>query len=134
MSLRSKTIRLAHSLPAGSDRTAVLNVLASLPSGTVEMFLMVLTSKLTQFDKRLERKQPNTYRLGHYLKAANKVKSTVRKYTDRDDAEALNALKKSLLREFTTSLNGKPDLPPVRNVFKQIDAFLASGKLPSLRG
>lgn len=134
MSLRPQLIKLASTLPAGSqERTALLDVLAALPDGTVKTFLAVASSKLTQYDERLQKRQPNIYRLGHYFGALEKVEADVSRHKNDDSPEALEALRQSLLRRFT-SRGGKSDLPPIRNVIKQIDAFLESGKLPSLRG
>jgi hypothetical protein len=93
------------------------------------MFLTVLTSKLTQYDKRLQVREPNIYRLGHYLKASQEVEKWAKSLDllDRSDAEALTALKGALRGHFT-----QPPMPPVANVMKQIDLFLATGKLPTL--
>jgi hypothetical protein len=95
--------------------------------GTVENFLAVLSSKLTQYDERVSRRErmPNIYRLGHYMKALGDVRDKVAGILERSDPEALTALKAVINRHFH-------DLPPTNNVLKQIDAWLASGKRPSL--
>jgi len=134
---RTALIRLAHSLPKGSEERKTLLAglkVASLPDGTVGTFLLVLSSKLTQYDQRATKKDGNIYRLSLLFAALQKAGKRVAKLKDEDSPEALQALKDALLREFTKDLRGRPDLPPVANVFKQIDAFLSSGKLPSLRG
>jgi len=99
---------------------------ASMSNATVASFLQVLVSKLTQYDMREEKKHPNIYRLGLLLKAKENVEKAVASVMDRDDAEALGLLKKALQRFFA------PDFSPARNVAKQIDAWLASQKLPSI--
>ncbi len=96
-------------------------------AGTVKVFQMILVSKLTQYDQRLEVKQPNIYRLGHLLKAANEVEDDLRGFEDRDDNDAMALLKKSLQKRFT------PHFPPVDAVLKQIDAWVTSKKFPKLR-
>lgn len=97
----------------------------ALTAGTVRAFLMVASSKLTQYDKRLEKRQPSLYRLGHFLEALQKVENDVSRFMDEDSPEALEALKRALNRRFDR-------LPPINNVLKQIDAFLDTGKTPSL--
>lgn len=110
---------------------------AALPDGRVSTFMMVLRSKLTQYDAAQQKRSlarghgMNIYALGHYLEAASKIEKAVSKVKDRDDEEALGILRKAILKFFTES-GGVPDLPPVRNTVKQIDAFLSSGTLPSL--
>ena len=110
----------------GSRRWASIDVEAAA-SGTVGAFVWVLKSLLTQYDKRLEARQPNIYRLGHLLEAAGKVEDDVAAYKDRDDPEALEALKKSVSRRFIVR-----DMPPAAALIKKIDQFLASGKPPRL--
>ncbi len=111
----------------------VANRLAeAIDSGTVATFLMVLKSKLTQYDKRLgdseaKKGRVNIYRLGHYLQAANDVEAAVKGLEQKDDAEALGALKKAMAKSFAA------DMPPVKATIKQIDAWLSGGKKPSLK-
>lgn len=114
--------------------TRVANRLAEgINSGTVATFLMVLRSKLTQYDKRLgdsESKRggmANIYRLGHYLKAAEDVEAAVKGMENKDDVEALGVLKKAIVQSFGANMS------PVKATLKQIDAFLDSGKKPSLK-
>jgi hypothetical protein len=105
----------------------------ALNAGTLRAFRALASSKLTQYDERLQAKQPNNYRLGHYFGALERAEKDVLSHYDLDDdsPEALNAFKSALLRRSTSS-GGRSDLPPIRNVIKQIDAFLATGQLPSL--
>lgn len=112
----------------------VANRLAeAISSGTVETFLMVLRSKLTQYDKRLgsgESKRggmPNIYRLGHYLKAAQDVEDAVSSIKTKDDPESLQSLKRAITQSFGASMS------PVKATLKQIDDYIASGKKPTLK-
>jgi hypothetical protein len=127
---RSVLIRLASTLPAGSaERRAILSGLSktALTKGTVRAFIEVASSKLTQYDQRLEAKQPNMYRLGHYLKALTNVREDVQDVMDDASPEALGRLRASFARRFN-------NLPPIVATIKQIDQYLATGKLPRLVG
>lgn len=97
-----------------------------LPDATVRTFLLVLQSKLIQYDKRLSSRDPNIYRLGHFFDALERVKARVQKILDRDDAEALRGLASVIGDAFF------PDFPPARNVLRQIETRLATGATPSL--
>lgn len=125
---RSALIRLASTLPEGSvERRAILAGLSksALTAGTVRAFITVASSKLTQFDQKLQARQPNPYRLGHYFAALDKVRGDVQGVLDESGPEALGQLRDSFDHRFT-------DLPPINATIKQIDQFLATGKLPSL--
>lgn len=125
---RSSLIRLASSMPAGDAmRRAILTGLSksAMTAGTVRAFIEVASSKLTQYDQRLEAKQPNMYRLGHYLRALNDVRSDVKDVMDDAGPEALGRLRASFERRFRS-------LPPITATIKQIDEYLASGKMPGL--
>jgi len=121
---RTKPVTMQRRASRGQGKTA-------LGQATVEAFLAVASSKLTQYDAKLQAKQPNMYRLGHYLEALNKVRADVRSFLKRDDPEALDALRKALLTRFTSS-GGKASLPPINAVLRQISDYLDSGKMPSL--
>lgn len=95
-------------------------------SATVRTFLAILGSRITQYDKKLETKQPNIYRLGLLLEAKHKAEDLVRKHLDDSTPEALEALKGALNKKF------QPDFPPVKAVVKMVDEFLQSGKMPKL--
>jgi len=105
----------------------------AISSGTVETFLMVLRSKLTQYDKRLgsgESKRggmPNIYRIGHYLKAAQDVEDAVSSIKTKDDPESLQSLKRAIAQSFGATM------PPAKATLKQIDDYIASGKKPTLK-
>lgn len=127
---RSALIRLASTMPKGDVmRRAILAGLSksALTVGTVRAFIEVASSKLTQYDRRLEAKQPNMYRLGHYLKALNNVREDVRDVMDDASPEALDRLRASFERRFR-------GLPPIIATIKQIDQYIATGKLPRLVG
>lgn len=95
-------------------------------SATVRTFLAILGSRITQYDKKLEAKQPNLYRLGLLLEAKHKAEDLVRKHLDDSTPEALEALKAALKKKF------QPDFPPVKAVVKMVDEFLQNGKMPRL--
>lgn len=99
---------------------------------TVDTFLMVLTSKLTQYDAAQFARETkrggrgNIYRMGLLFEAQDKVKADCAKVLERSDPEAMAELKKSLGRRFET------DFPPVRNVQRQIDSWVKDGRHPSI--
>ena len=101
---------------------------------TVGNFILLLTSKLTQYDQR--DKRGSIYRLGHLLGAAQKVEDEVLQHASRTDT-----MNEDVAVRFITAMadaftvnprENKFDLAPCRNVVKQLEAFLASGKNPSL--
>jgi len=97
----------------------------ALNKATVAAFLTVLTGALTRYDEKLQKKEPNLYRLGHLLKAKQEVEEKVKKYLNDDSPEAMEALKNALHEHFHVD-----SLPPTRNLMKQIDAWLTEKKLP----
>ena len=103
-----------------------------MTSATVECFLLVLTSQLTQYDVRETRREMkrgggNIYRLGLLFEALERIRSGVSQYLDRDDREAMQALRAAMLSHFT------PGFSPVRNVEKQIDKWLLQGIAPTIK-
>lgn len=103
----------------------------ALPNGTVEMFLMMLSSKLTQYDqkefaKEAKRGSGNPYRLGLLLEAKAKVESDVGEFLTRDNHEAMGALRRGMEKHFHL------EFPPIQKVLKAIDAWETKKKLPSL--
>ncbi len=97
-------------------------------SATVEVFFAILSSRLTRYDKQLEnRGKKNIYRLGLWFEAMHKAEDVVKSQLKSDTPEALEALKKALSRHFIAN-----DMPPVKAVIKQIDAFLEHKTLPKL--
>lgn len=98
---------------------------------TVDTFLMVLTSKLTQYDQAQFARESkhgggNIHRLALLFEAQDKVRTDCLSVLTRSDAEAMAELKKSLARRFT------PNFSPVTNVVRQIDAWLKDGRHPSI--
>ena len=101
----------------------------ALRDATVRSFMLVLTGKLTKYDVQVSRREmkrgiANIYRLGHLLEAAEKVEADMKRYMDRDDPKAMNALRKSLAKRFTEGF------PPIKAVLKTIDAWETGGKIP----
>jgi hypothetical protein len=102
--------------------------------GTVQKFLLVLSSKLTQYDQREEKRdlkrggRVNIYRLGHLLGALERTRERVKEVENRSDDYALDLLRRAMNTEFT------PGFQPVLNVEKQIAAWLATKKEPTLIG
>lgn len=96
---------------------------------TVAKYLLVLSSKLTQYDVRESAKEMrrgggmNIYRLGHLLKAAHRVENDVKTVVHREDGEALAKLQRSLSKYF------EDGFAPVRAVKRQI----AAGKCSLVR-
>lgn len=100
---------------------------------TVGNFILVLKSKLTQYDQRA--KGGSMYRLGHFLEAASKVEDKVLRHANSTDEMTLpiaKAMVDAMAESFSVNLRDEFDLPPCRTVVKQINAFIQSGKLPSL--
>ena len=130
--LRSELIRIAKEHPETRPHLMPILVKQAAKAGTVSVFLTILQSKLIRYDQKLNIKQPNSYRLGHFMGGLNKVQAAMAGMDQRDDEEALRKLQKSMGKGFTVDFNGVPDLPPVRAVWKQINVFLESGKFPKL--
>lgn len=111
--------------------TEARSLVEALPAGTVENFLVVLTSRLTQYDQNLARRevkkgQMNIYRLGNFLRAKQIVSDEVKDVLQREDPEALNRLKKAINKNFSWTF------APAKATIKQIDLFLSDGVLPTL--
>jgi hypothetical protein len=95
-------------------------------AATPRAFLSVLRSKLTQYDMKLSVRQPNMYRLGHYLAAAERVEKDMGKSLDSTSPAALEKLRQSLHKRF------EMPFAPASAVERQIDAYLTKGTMPSL--
>lgn len=94
--------------------------------GTVGVFLAILTSRLTRYDKKLEQKgQGNIHRLALWFEALNKVDTRMSAMKNNSSPEALNLLKSTLNKEFNAD-----GFSPVTAVLKMIDEFIKSGKAP----
>jgi hypothetical protein len=110
---------------------------------TVGNFFLVLSSKLTQYDvaeskREMKRGRSNIYRLGHLLGAMQKAEAIVytrHKATETMTPEIAKLFIGALAKNFTyNQFNNEFDLSPVRNVVKQLEAFLSHGQNPSLVG
>lgn len=101
-------------------------------NGKVDTFIQVLVSSLISQDKadtmrELKRGgRPNIYRLGILLQAVDEVRSDVAKVLDHDDPAAIALLRASVSKRFNSNF------PPLKKILKQIDAYVATGKLPKL--
>jgi hypothetical protein len=94
---------------------------------TIRNYLTLLTSKLTQYDqatgaREAKKGRSNIYRLGHLLKAAQGVEDRVKDVLDDTSPEAREKFKKALEKAFILTRDGSFDLPPLRNVAKQLAA------------
>jgi hypothetical protein len=67
----------------------------------------LLVSELSQYDEKLQKRQPNMYRLGHYFGAADKA------FARLNEDSTLEDMKESICRSFD------PELPPVRRFLKK---------------
>ncbi len=110
---------------------------------TVGNFFLLLSSKLTQYDvaeskREAKRGRSNIYRLGHLLGASQKAEAVVLAHHEPTDAmtpEIAKLFVGALAKNFTYNrIKEEFDLSPVRNVVKQLDAYLSHGKNPSLVG
>lgn len=113
--------------------------MSTIALGSVAHFIEVLKSKLIQSDVResvreAKRGRVNIYRLSHYMKAVDEVRESMSGFLGLSDAGSLIALKNEINVRFVTDLRGNPTHSAVKNVFKQIDAWVQSGKRPSLKG
>jgi len=93
--------------------------------GTVELFLTLLTSKLTQSDARESQRHPNIHRLGHYMKAVGKVRAGMRGKENSSEPQDLEMLKRLIQKEFNA-------FGPVTFTIKKIDAYLAGKPAPKI--
>jgi hypothetical protein len=92
----------------------------------VSTFFAILSSYLTQQDQKEDKRNPNIYRLGLFLKAMQEAEDKLHKYLDRDDSEAMDAMKAVLSRAFNSNF------PPLKKILKQIDEWQTHQKLPKL--
>jgi len=106
---------------------------------TVGNFLAVLTSQLTQYDQKtsLRERHVNIYRLGHLLRAAQRVEDEMLRKADKQapmTLELADEMITTMSGAFSVGRDGQFDLAPCRNVVKQLRAFVEKGKNPSLVG
>lgn len=112
---------------------------------TVGNFFVVLSSLLTQYDAAQEARarkskhgHHNIYALSHYLDAMHKAEDDLMEHVKKDEemtGEIAGMLVQVLAEHFTVNRRSNEfDLPPLRKFYKQLDAFVTSGKRPSLIG
>jgi hypothetical protein len=100
---------------------------------TVQVFLMVLSSKLVQSDTAQAKRDmkkgipTNIYALGHMLKAKDQVEADVKSVLHNDDEESLRKLQKAMKHRFN-------EVSPVRYTIKAIDKYIETGKIPKISG
>ena len=112
-------------------REAAVSLRRAMTVATVRAFLLSLRGRLTQYDARLQAKQPNNYRLALFFKAVEKVEREVARYLDDDSPEAMAALKRSLAKNFTPEGMGpRFSLSPVNAIVRAIDAWVKDGIYP----
>jgi hypothetical protein len=112
---------------------------------TVGNFFVVLSSLLTQYDAQQEARarrskygHHNIYALSHYLEAMHKAEDQILARHGNDQTMT-NQIAGELIGEladcFTVNhRTNEFDLPPLRKFYKQLDAYVTSGKNPSLIG
>ena len=102
------------------NKTAGTTKQAAVPS-TVKGFLFALTGWLTQYDQKLQRKQPNIYRLGHFLEAVQSVEKTMRRNLKSEITApgVADRFIQTLKEEFIYT-GARFDLPPVNKLVKAI--------------
>lgn len=116
-------------------------------SPTVSNFFEVLSSLLIQYDVQTSAREAkgrhghaNIYRLGHLLGAMHKAEDELVRVIGKFNDPAV-MMTEQIAGHLINILGGcftvnwktnEFDLPPLRKFFKQLDAFVSSGKNPSL--
>lgn len=100
------------------------DIKVAIASATVKSFLMSLQGKLMKYDQRLTRRDGNIYRMSHFMGALDNIEKDVAAFLNDDGPEAMKALRRSMSRRFD------PQMPPVRKVLQEIDAWETSGSFP----
>lgn len=112
---------------------------------TVGNFFVVLSSLLTQYDaqqslraRKSKHGHHNIYALSHYLNAMHESESDLLRHVSKEEEvtqEIAGMFVQVLAEHFTVNQRANEfDLPPLRKFYKQLDAFVSSGKRPSLIG
>lgn len=108
-----------------------------MQSARVKDFAFILVGLLTQHDQKEELRElkrgerANIYRLGRYLKAAQTAEDHAKKagIWERDDETAIKTYRNILSQHFIYE-RGAWALSPLRQLDKQMIAWVTSGKLP----
>jgi hypothetical protein len=109
-------------------------LLNEVKDATVKTWIHLIVGALTRYDqmeakREAKRGRVNIYRLGLLLQANEKVEGDMRDYLDRDDADALTALRQSMKRRFTFD-RGRFGIRQLNTLDKKITAWLDKGKYP----
>ena len=108
-----------------------------MKTARVRDFSLILTGLLTQYDQKESLREmkrggrPNIYRLGHYFKAAQGAEDAAKAVGiwERDDRQAIAAYTEILRQHFIWE-GGQFALVPVRQLDRQMRAWVEQGKLP----
>lgn len=97
-----RKIRIAGKLRVVHARKRICN-----PELDLARMQRLLASELSQYDQRLQARQPNNHRLAHYFNAVDKA------FARLDNESTLEDMKESICRSFD------PELPPVKKFLKK---------------
>lgn len=108
-----------------------------MKTARVRDFSIILAGLLTQYDQKESLREmrrggsPNIFRLGHYLKAAQAAEDAAKAagIWERDDPTAITVYHEILTRHFIWE-RGQFALAPLRQLKRQMDAWVEKGKLP----
>ena len=105
---RCKTIEVKRKIRIlGKPRVVKVKRKICNPELDLARMKRLLVSELSQYDERLQKKQPNNHRLAIYFGAVDKAFSRL------DGNSTLEDMKESICRNFS------PDLPPVKKFLKK---------------
>jgi len=100
------------------------------PEASVEFWNLYLSGKLVAYDRKESAKEMkrggmgNIYRMGHLLKAAQKVEAETKSFAQSSSSEDIEKFRKSMNRNFHSTF------PPIKAVNKAIDRYYTTGKRP----
>lgn len=109
-----------------------------MKTARVKDFAFILVGLLTQYDQKESLREmkrgghPNIYRIGHLLKAAQEAEDDAKHVGiwERDGGQAIADYRYILSKHFLFE-RGAWALSPLRQLDKQMGAWVASGKLPT---
>lgn len=112
-------------LIAQLDKTATVMVFAATnpfvrklnPNSKLPEILRALDSALTDYDKKLQSKQPNDYRLDHFLKSVDTFKKSVK------SSDSPAEMKEKAYKIWDKRSDGKLDLLPINQIGKKLGWF-----------